>query len=606
MKYAPPRLIMLALLALLMVLATACGAAPQQEPDPAPAEEEASTDAEEPTEETTEEDASATDADEPEVDTSQAAVATELEAGVTVVTDEPDVSTPRDRTGGQYRSVSTSDGVNFHPYLITDTTSRGYAAMVYDRALLTIDEETLEYIPYMAESYTISEDGLTFTFKLRENITWSDGVPLTAHDFVWAYDQATNPDNGYPYLSQFDFIESYTAPDDYTIEVKITEVYAPALGQASGLVYPLPRHIWEDLDWSDPETNPEITRPSVTSGPYKLKEWERDQYIIFEANEDYWYYGAPNITESVQEIVPDQDIAYQKMRSGDVDTAPITAEQLEDAREIEDVTIYEWWPAAAIWSYIGLNMREGFPTSDINVRHGINYAIDKQLLTDEVQLGQAKRLCSIYPETSWVYNPDVECYEYDPEKAIESFEAAGYTYDGETMLDENGEPLTLNLLFGPNTSKTAELISVIVQDYLSEIGVTVEIQALEWASFLEATDSDNPDWDMFLGAWRATIEPHIMYTIWSEDSIPDLNSVAYINKDVEQLFEEAGGTYDTEYRVERYQQIQQIIAEESPYVFLYYRKGWSGVNNRIQGIDPTALGITYNREDWYIEETPVN
>ena len=114
--------------------------------------------------------------------------------------------------------------------------------------------------------------------------------------------------------------------------------------------------------------------------------------------------------------------------------------------------------------YLGLNMREGFPTSDKNVRHGISYAMDKELITDEVMLGQAKRLCGPFPETSWVYNPDIECYDYDVDKALESFEAAGYTFDGEKMVDENGEQLTLKLLYGPNTSTTRELIAVVVQD----------------------------------------------------------------------------------------------------------------------------------------------
>ncbi|RME72093.1 MAG: hypothetical protein D6784_14010 [Chloroflexi bacterium] len=432
---------------------------------------------------------------------------------------------------------------------------------------------------------------------------WSDGVEITAHDFEWTYNQVIKPENGFPYLSQLDFITSYKALDDYTLEIKIDEVYAPALGQMSGLITPLPKHVWEKLDWNDPEKNPEINSPSVVSGPYKLVEWKRDQYVIFEANENYWYHGRPNIDRYIIEIVPDQDVAYQKMKTGESDTGPITPENLEEARQLENITVYEWWPAAAVWSYIGLNMREGFPTHDINVRHGLNYAIDKELLTDEVMLGQAKRLCSVYPETSWVYNPDVPCYKYDRDKALEAFAKAGYTLQDGKLVNENGEQLKLRLLYGPNTSKTRELIAVTVQDFLSQIGIEVEIQALEWASFLEALDAEEPEWDMYIGAWRATIEPHIMYTIWAEENIPQLNSVAYINKDVEKLFEEAGATYDTEFRKAKYQEIQRIIAEDAPYVFLFYQKRWSGQNNRIKGIIPTALGIGWNQEDWYIEET---
>ena len=141
-----------------------------------------------------------------------------------------------------------------------------------------------------------------------------------------------------------------------------------------------------------------------------------------------------------------------------------------------------------------------------------------------------------------------------------------------------------------------------MQDYLKKVGIDVEIQALEWSSFLEAIHSEKPDWDMYIGAWSATIDPQIMFTIWSEKNIPELNSVAYTNKDVDTLFDAAGGTYDVNTRQEKYQQVQRIIAEDSPYIFLFYNKAWSGQNKRIQGIDPTPLGIGWNSEDWYIQD----
>jgi len=603
LRSAKPRL-GLALFVIVALLLQACSAPAGNAPAaPAPAAE--SSDAAEPTAVAEEAEADAVaEADEAAVQESQISQSVALQ-GVDVTSDE-DVTTPRDPDlfGGEYCSSSASDAVSFHPYLTTDTGSSGYQGLVYAGALLRLHEETLEYIPNMAERYTISEDGLTFTFYLRQNMKWSDGEPLTAQDFKWTYDQVTNPDNGFPYLSQLEFITSYEALDDYTLEIKIAEVYAPALGQMVGLITPLPKHIWENLDWSDPETNPEINKPSVVSGPYMLEEWTRDQRAVFVANPNYWYRGAPSIERQLIEIVPDQDISYQMMKSGECDTGTITPENLEEARTLENINVYEWWPAAAAWSYIGLNMREGFATNDINVRHGLSYAIDKELLTDEVMLGQAKRQCSVFPETSWVYNPDVPCYDYDPEVAKAEFAKSGYTFDGTTMLDADGNPLKLKLIFGPNTSKTRELIAVTVQDYLKTIGIEVEIQALEWSAFLDAIHSTEPDWDMYIGGWSSTIEPHIMYTIWAEESIPDLNSVGYINKDVEQLFTEGGATYDTAVRKEKYGEVQKIIADESPYIFLFYQKRWAGENTRIQGIDPKPLGIGWNSEDWYIAEDP--
>lgn len=602
-----PRQLLFIVFIITLVFVAACGSAPVEESAPAPQQEEAQPAAEEasaeeeavvPTEEANE--------DEQIAEVAEASGASditkELNLGVTVVSDE-DVTTPRDSElfGGEYRSVSTSDGVTFHPYLISDSASRAYANAVYYRGLLRYDENTMELIPNWAESYTISDDGLTLTFVLHEGLKWSDDEPLTAFDFEWTFSQAIKPENAYPYLSQIEFIESVNAIDERTLEINLVEVYAPALGQVN-LLTPLPKHIWEDLPWDDPEQNPEILNPSVVSGPYKLAEWERDQYIIFEANENYWYRGAPNIERQIIEVVPDPDVAYQMFKNGEIDTTSITPENLEDAKQLDNVTVYEWWSVSASISFVGLNMREGFATSDINVRHALNYALDKELLTEEVMLGQAQRVCSIYPETSWAFNPDVPCYEYDLDEAIERLAEAGYTLQDDKMVDENGEQLSLNLLYGPNTNQTRELMAVIIQDELSKIGINVNIQALEWSSFLEEFRSAEPTWDMVILSINSTPEPHTSLPWWLEENIPQMNFSAYINKDLERLFEEAGATYDLDVRKEKYGEIQKILAEDSPRIFLFFSKSRSGQSNRIQGIEPTRLGVLWNSEEWFIQE----
>lgn len=525
----------------------------------------------------------------------------QLVGGVSVTTDE-DVTIPRDpdKFGGEYRSSTTSDFVSFHPYLTTDTASSAAQANVYDGALLRLHEDTLQFIPHMAKSYSVSEDGLTYTFTLHDSLEWSDGTPLTAYDFEWTWEQVIKPENEFPYLSNMSDIASYQALDEHTLEIVIKEAYCPALTVVASAITPLPKHIWETLDWKDPETNPEINNPSVTSGPYQLEERQRDQYTVYTANENYWYHGAPSIERSIIEIVPDPDISYQKMVSGETDTGVILPDKLEEARQLENVTVYEWWPARAAWTYIGLNMRRpDAPTADVNVRRGIAYAIDKDVITEEIMEGQAKRQCSAYPDSSWAYNPDVPCYDYNTEAALAEFAKAGYTFENGTMLSPEGEPVKLQLIFGPNTNRVRELIAVTVQDNLAAIGIEVEIQAMEWATFLEATDS--PDgWDMFIGGWSSTIEPQFMDQIWSEENIPQLNSVGYINKEVENLFKEAGQNCAVDYRKEKFGEIQRILAEDAPYVFLYYSKTWSGQNNRIGGIEPKPVGIGWNSLDWYI------
>ena len=600
--------VVVVLLMALAMISAQCGAAPEA-PAPSGNEEEsteksAETEIKEETKNETEGETpkDAAIAEEPEVIDKEGALASTDQFGQLMETDEPDVSMPRSSFGGEYRTVQTSDAVSFHPYITTDTSSSGYQGLVYSGGLINVDENTLEYEPYAAERYEISDDGLTFTFYLRKNLEWSDGTPLTAQDYKWTYDQVMNPDNEYAYASQYDFIKTYEALDDYTLQATIDEVHAPALLNIGLFITPLPKHIWEDLDWNDPETNSEMNHPSVVSGAYKLAEWERDQYTIFEANDNYWYHGAPNMTKYIIETVPDSDVAFEKLKTGETDSSSMTPEQLEVARELDNVTVYEWWPAQTVWTYLGMNMRDGYVTNDINIRKGLAYAIDKQLLTDEVWLGQAKRLCSIYAPTSWAHNPDVPCYEYDPDKALEEFAKSGYMLQDDKLVNEAGEQLTIRFLYGPNTSPTAELIAVTVQDYLRKVGVEMTIEALEWASFLDATDAEEPTWDMFLGGWRSGIEPHSASTIWAEENIPELNSVAYINQEMTEKFEAGGLTYDRETRKAHYGRVQEIIADDVPYITISYRKRATAQNNRVKGLEPTALGVGWNQEEWYIEE----
>ena len=538
----------------------------------------------------------------PEVVDKENKLAEQPKYGGVFTTDKPDVSAPRTKPGGTYRAVQTSDAVSFHPYLTTDSASSGYQGLVYAGSLLSPDENTLEYKPYMAEKYEISDDGLTFTFYLRKNMQWSDGQPLTARDYEWTYTQVMDPKHEYPYRSQVDFIKSYKALDDTTIQVKIDKIHAPALVNISGFITPLPKHVWEKLSWDDPEKNPEINNPSVVSGPYKLVEWKRDQFIKFTANDKYWYHGAPNITEYTIETIPDQDVAFQKMKNNEVDSSAMTPEQLKEARTLDNVNVYEWWPAAAVWTYIGLNTRDGFATHDLNIRHGLNYAIDKELMTDQIWLGQAKRLCSIYPPTTWAYSPDVPCYEFSQDKAAEAFGKAGYTLKEGKLVNEKGEQLKLRLIYGPNTNPTRQLLAESTQDFLKKVGIEVEVKGMEWASFLEAMQAKEPQWDLFIAAWQSGIEPHSQATVWAEENIPQLNSTGYINAEMTKHFEEAAATYDVEARKKAYAQVQKILAEDSPYIFISYRKSNDAENKRIKGIEPTTLGVGWNSEDWYIEE----
>jgi peptide/nickel transport system substrate-binding protein len=213
------------------------------------------------------------------------------------------------KKGGDLREVDTSDAKSFQPYLTTDATSSSYQGNVYTSGLWMYDPKTLQPIPNMATSWTTSPDGKTYTFNLRKDLKWNDGVPLTAHDFEWTYQQASNPANKYPYVDNFKDIVSFKATDDYTIQVTLKDATCTGLSVADA-VTPLPQHIWEKLDWSDPTRNPQIQNPTVVSGQYKLQEWKRDDHATFARN-DLFFRGATSLDSDTVRIVPETSIQFQ-------------------------------------------------------------------------------------------------------------------------------------------------------------------------------------------------------------------------------------------------------------------------------------------------------
>ncbi|MFN8636635.1 MAG: ABC transporter substrate-binding protein [Chloroflexota bacterium] len=519
-------------------------------------------------------------------------------APVTAVAAAKPAATPAGKRGGSIVIASTADGVTFHPYLRTDTASGSYQALVYAGSLVTYDPKTLESIPEAAKSWSVSDDKLTYTFTLRDDLLWSDGTRMTSADYKWTFDQASKPDNKYPYISNLERITSYEAPNPSTIVVKLKDPIVVGLETADA-VTPLPKHIWEKLDWSDPQKNPEILAPTVGSGPYLLKEWQKDNKAVFVANDKY-YDGRPLIDTVTYRIVPSSEIAYQMLKTGEVDISGFTPDNYEDAKKLPNVTVYEWWPAAASWTYLGFNMRREI-LKDVEMRRALSYAIDREAIAEHVLNGLARPTYSAFTPSSWVYNPDVPKYSYDPEKSKAMLDAAGWKPGPNGIRQKDGKPLKLRLIYGPNTNKTAERIATVAQQAWSDVGVQVDVQGMEWGTYLAQLRGEPFDWDVNFGAWSSTIEPHWMNQIWREDSIPSLNAGAYVSKKVEELFNQGVREFDREKRKAIYQEIQAILSTDSPYVFLTFNLSYTGVNSRIGGIEPTPVGITYNRERWYIK-----
>jgi peptide/nickel transport system substrate-binding protein len=231
------------------------------------------------------------------------------------------------------------------------------------------------------------------------------------------------------------------------------------------------------------------------------------------------------------------------------------------------------------------------------VRKAISYATDRKGIIDGVVYGLGRPLSSPFPQSSWAYSPNVEQYAFDVSKAQALFTQAGYTLSNK-KLSKDGQQLSLKMLY-PSASKTAEGIATVLQQQLGDLGVALDAQSLEFQALQDTLQKEPFDYDLYAAAWSATLEPYYMYQIWAEQSIPQLNAGAYVNKQVEDLFDQSHREFDMEKRKAIFAQIQKLITDDAPYVFLYESESYTGFNKRIGGIQVGKLG-PYDMHKWYV------
>ncbi len=509
----------------------------------------------------------------------------------------PTIFTPQ--KGGDFREVIASDAVSFHPYQTTDAISRTYQDKVYASGLWLRDPKTLQPIPGMAESWAISNDGKTYSFSLRKDLKWSDGAPLTAHDFVWTFEQADKLENKYPYAESINNIASYIAKDDTTLEITLKEVTCLALTTADAIT-PLPKHVWSKLDWNNAAKNSEINFPSVVSGPYKVKEWQRGDHVTFVRN-DLHYRGAPYFDSYTIRIVSDPAKQFQMLKQSEADTAPVAASDVAEARKLDNLKLYEWSPAAPEWDFIGLNLRRPF-LKNAQVRQALAYALPRDAIADQIFFGLAKPTYSIFAPISPVFNPDVPRYDYNIDTAKATLQKAGYKLDATgKLVDSANKPVPkLRILYNVG-NKQREQIGMVAQNEFRKLGIDSDLLYADFGTYVDYLRKDPFDFDLFILGWRAPIEPYLSYQMWTEANIPQLNFSAYVNKDVEAWFHQANhAPCDADARKKIFAQIQKTIATDAPYIFLTYRTGYAFVNKRVTPNNPTLLGIAYFPEQWYI------
>jgi ABC-type transport system substrate-binding protein len=452
----------------------------------------------------------------------------------------------------------------------TTDTQEGYiaSANIYD-CLVLYDLGATTIRPGLAESWEISDDGLVYTFKLRQGVKFHDGAPFNADAVVTWYNSI---DEGAPgsqydatrmvYMADFitDWIDSVEAVDESTVRMTLPTPYSPLL---ANLAIPIasiisPTAIAAGLD--SVSVNPSGTGAFRLARP---EDWTRDSQLVLEANPDYWG-GAPKVEQFIIKIVPEGSTRLQQVETGELDIAwALTPEDVERARENPDLVVVE--DAGLNTNAVQMDvMKEPFTSKE--VRQALNYAVNKDELSEGLYNGNMVTAGGLLPPVDWAYNPDLKSYPYDPDQARELLAEAGY---------DEGNPLTFTFMaytIPRGYNPVGDRLATAIQEYWSEVGVQANIQTEEWTQYRD--DRRANKFQCSLAGWQGDNgDPdNFLYTFFSSASIGAENYSRYENPEVDDLLNQAKEVSDQEERKALYQKAEQIIVDDAPWVFLGYQK----------------------------------
>ena len=455
---------------------------------------------------------------------------------------------------------------------------------------LTAHDGDNKVVPGLAESWSYDEVTKTWTFHLREGLTFHDGEPLTSEDVKFTIEAIQNPDNGSEIQSDYRDIEKISCPDKYTVKFQLKEYNAAFLDYMT--VGILPKHLLEGKDL----TTDEFNQHPVGAGPYKLTEWDEGQSITLEKFDGY-YAGEANIETIIFRIIPDSASRLLQLESGDIDMAQLTPQDAAAlAEKSDEYSIYEM--ETADYRALAYNFSQGIFKEYPELSNILSYGIDRAAIVKSVLLGQGEVAYS--PIQKNKYNDDsIERFEYNPSKVASLLEAAGWSKNSDGWYEKDGRELAFTISAMADDQVRVDMANMCAEQ-LRKLGVHASaesVQELDW----EGQDACIIGWG---SPFDADLHTRKVFGTGADD-----NYTGYSNAAADRALAAAACSADDSTRQANYAEFLAAMTDQMPYTFLAYvhadyavRKGVSGLTaNAVLGHH--GVGVFWNVADWTLEGT---
>lgn len=517
----------------------------------------------------------------------ETAVSTEAETTAAEEKETTAAETAQDTEKSKERILTVSGNGDFgFPSVYTiSPKGQGYMTLSYIfDTLMWKDESGL--VPYLAEDYSVSEDGMTYTFQLRKGVSFTDGTPFTAEDVKFTFDYMK--EHPYKWVS-VSMVEEASVVDEHTVEIRLNKTYNPFLSDVAGSLPILPKHIWENVTEPETFTEPEA---AISTGPFILENYDAaaGTYTL-KANEDY-FYGDVQIDKLVIANVSGGD-SKEALLSGEIAAAPnISYKAAMSLKDSPEYTVLEGPGLSVTRLYFNFD-EEAMAVKEI--RQAMYHAVNLDEIVEKAYggAGYAGSAGHVQPGTPW-YNPDVRQYAYDVETAKKMLSEAGAAdSNGNGILEYNGEEMSYTLTFTENDEKLAELLV----SYMKAVGIELVPQSADDATVKAAISEGNFELAFNTnGSFGGDPVFLSRFATVGADGAPSVTGQGgktWESEEYNKIYNESAVEQDDAKRHEQVNELQEIIAEELPCLTLYYKKAVAAYNNTIfDGFYYTPDGIS--------------
>jgi peptide/nickel transport system substrate-binding protein len=456
--------------------------------------------------------------------------------------------------------------------------------------------EDLSPAPALAVSWEAADDAMSWTFKLREGVLWSDGTPFTADDVAFTFNDVVLVDElGAQSATQFAQVDHVEVVDPLTVRFVLNSPFSALpyyLASFSGI---LPAHVLGDAE--NPLTVASFNKQNpVTTGPYRVAEFVPGSYVRLVPNEHYWGED-PKLAGIVFRIIPDANTQVAQLMAGQLDLVtrlnPSLLAGVENNPNLEVLR-----QSQNLYFWVALNQHDERFT-DVRVRQALLMALDREAMIAALIQGYGTVATGpIAPLLGAIYNPDVPSYPYDPEGAQALLAEAGWTPGPDGILQKDGQRMQIAM----PTGQFGELVpaTLLVQQYWADIGVEADVNVIEWNAYIQEVVVRR-QYEATLAWWSQPPTPDVT-PYYSCEAVDSGNNIPnYCSEELDQLLAAGRRALTTEEQIAAYADVQQYLAEELPYLYLYYPDILSVKNTRLQGFPEINASTAFQHAaQWYM------